>query len=271
MAASPAPGGDGSRLVGVIVLLLFGVVIVSMSAVRESMISIEVAFREVTSISNGFEPRVAIDEPSVLESATPLLPPSLIVMSDNRPLQDSYADIRAKNGYHSLAVAVNFLYARRWNYDFRFYQIALNETAAAAQGANVGALPRNHDHKHSGACYHVGRRELRSAPWCKILPSWLATREPRAGWAVYLDSDIIFLDDNRSLEYVLDDPAHHRLTWGAPLSNTTVGFIANLPWMLLYPVSCMYWFRPGERARRFMQFWWDVEVIGGAGRALFCI
>ena len=262
MVAQAAPS-DGTRGVWLVILLLCGVVLVSLSAIKESAIKFEYSMREISSISRGYEPTVIAELPD----AVPIPPAkpqstrrSLLAMSDNRPLQESYADIRAANGYHSLAVAVNYMYAQRWGYDFRFYQIALNETAAAAHGANVAALPRNHDHKHSGACYHVGQRELRSAPWCKLLPSWLAAREARDGWAVYLDSDIIFLDDNRSLEYVLDDPAHHRLTWGAPLANTTIGFIANLPWMSLFPVSCMFWFRPGERAARYMQYWWDVQV-----------
>ena len=253
------------RITILIILLFFGVIVVSLGAIKESSLIIERALLPANSIrgevavadNTASNPEGHQNEPAGPES---VITRNVIVMSDNRPLQDNFADIRSGNGYHSLAVAVNYVYAKRWGYDFKFYQIVLNETAAMANGANVASLPRNHDHKHSGACYHVGQKELRSAPWCKLLPSWLAARESRKGWAVYLDSDIIFLDDSRSLDFVFGDPANHKLTWGAPLANTTIGFIANLPWMSLYPVSCMYWFRPGVRASRFMQFWWDVQV-----------
>ena len=259
-----APASHQHRTTGRVfvltILLLFGVILISLGAIKNNAINFNVDLFEPTSIDLGKSPTTVSDGQTIGRDPVPTTGRSVLAMSDNRPLQDNFADIRAVNGYHSLAVAVNFLYAQKWGYDFKFYQIALNETAAGALGANVNSLPRNHDHKHSGACYHVGQQALRSAPWCKLLPSWLVAREPRNAWAVYLDSDIIFLDDNRSLEYVLDNPSHHKLTWGAPLANTTIGFIANLPWMALYPVSCMYWFRPGERASRFMQFWWDVQV-----------
>lgn len=269
---------QGTRPVILVILLLFGVVLVSLSAIREGAVQIEMALLEVTSITAGNTPTVIANSDGNLDGLRPthagspgnvnaarpsdgvMVHRSMVVMSDNRQLQDNFADIRAANGYHSLAVAINFLYAKKWSYDFKFFQIVLNESSASALGANVASLPRNKDHKHSGACFHVQQREVRSAPWCKLLPSWLASREQRDGWAVYLDSDIIFLDDSRSLEYVLDDPAHHKLTWGALLSNTTIGFIANLPWMSLFPVTCFFWFRPGERASRFMQYWWDVKV-----------
>jgi len=73
---------------------------------------------------------------------------------------------------------------------------------------------------------------------------------------VYFDSDLIVADPRKSVESVLDNPASHTLLWGAPLSNTTIGFLPNLPWHQYIAVCAFFYFRPGPRASRFLQFWW---------------
>jgi len=68
-----------------------------------------------------------------------------LVMSDNRDLQDSYSKIRNTTGYHSLAAAINFLYAKNGDTTLLINRITLNKTTTLAIGANVslrlGTIP----------------------------------------------------------------------------------------------------------------------------------
>jgi hypothetical protein len=213
--------------------------------------------------------------PTPSSSPSPFLP-GLVIMSDNRPL---VSDLSTAN-YVSLAAAVNFLYARRYNYDFEYFLVTFNMTKARALGVDAAALELGgkavkrdffaqdilseaYNPRDRATCYHPGFKALRAASWSKLVPSWLASQR-RYTWVMYLDSDCIIQDHNLSINDYTYGKAVGLKSWGVPPKDANILFMSNLPWLPDYPIAGFYWFHPGPYMTRFFQYWWDVEDPGHA-------
>lgn len=47
--------------------------------------------------------------------------------------------------------------------------------------------------------------------------------------------------------------------WGRAVSDATVAFISDAPFVHVMPCTGIYIFRPGPAAQRYMRAWWDVD------------
>jgi hypothetical protein len=227
--------------------------------------------------------------PSPSPSPSQILP-GLVMMSDNRGLEPNLTTAILNGDYVSLTTAVNFLYSRAHNYSFEYILISFNLTKARALGINMTSMKLSGDGagyvnfvqnvlteayrpKDRATCYHPGMQILRAASWSKLVTSWLVSNR-RYEWVAYLDSDCIFVDHDVSIDsytYVQSVKRKHIPSWGAPVKNASVFFMANSPWLGNYPVAGFYWWRPGAFARRFFQYWWDVNDPGTVIYGVPCI
>ena len=149
----------------------------------------------------------------------------LVFMSDNRPLEN---DIE-KADYNSLVACINSEYCKRRNYDFIYYRPYLNDP----------------DVINLYNCLDPHTNELRHAAWSKLLSTSKAL-ELHYDYIVYIDSDCIFKDFNKSLE----DLIHC-------FSNNDVIFFNNKPWNIYLPCSGFYVCKVSEHSKQFLIDWYN--------------
>lgn len=102
--------------------------------------------------------------------------PVLIMQVDDRPVNASYI---------ARTAVINYLYARRHGYDYRYARIESDE-AHLAEAVN----PPKNPSSNTKACFHPILGVQRASPWCKILPSWLAAHETAYDYVLFMDSDV---------------------------------------------------------------------------------
>ena len=89
------------------------------------------------------------------EKSPVLLSPSpsrvLIFTSDNRPI------VNGNNYFFTLSALINFLYAQRHGYTYRYYQITYNDTRKLSK-----KIP------FSPGCFNLVLNQERSAHWAKL-------------------------------------------------------------------------------------------------------
>lgn len=108
--------------------------------------------------------------------------PALIVQVDDRPLGSTLFNA----SYTTMSAAINYLYARRHGYDYRYTHVVNDEVdKAEASGEPSKIAPKG----NMAACFHPILGVQRSTPWCKILVSWLTAHETAYDYVLFLDSD----------------------------------------------------------------------------------
>ena len=117
--------------------------------------------------------------------------PVLIIQMDDRPISSTLDN---STSFVSLSVAINYNYALRHGYDYRFATVFNDE----AHKANVSVSPtamytsikelESHGVNLKG-CFHPILGTQRAAPWCKVLVAWLAAHETAYDYVVFLDAD----------------------------------------------------------------------------------
>jgi hypothetical protein len=154
----------------------------------------------------------------------------LVFMSDNRTLQT----VREKADYNSLVASINYEYCKKYNYDFVYYRPYLN----------------NKEIININNCIDKNTHTPRHAAWSKLLSTNLAL-ELNYDYVIYIDSDCIFKDFNKSLDHVIK-----------LCSDKDIVFTNNKPWCDNLPCSGFYMCKVNENTKHFLQHWYNKNWLG---------
>jgi hypothetical protein len=179
---------------------------------------------------------------------------------DNRQLDSPGTHLDAASD-HTLAAAINFLYARRHGYGFIYFHSVLDAATAAARGVNLSYIPPSDTSwpKWLPNAFHARLRAFRAPSWSKLLASWLVARTPAASGhrlALYLDSDAVICDHDAGLASTLG--RWGRSYWGASLATADAVFFTNRPWSD-YPNAGAFLLRTSLGAAQLLRAWWNVD------------
>ena len=194
----------------------------------------------------------------------------LLYMVDNRPIPLNASWERPS--YHVLSAAINFVYAERHGYEFRYYQVdPLNLTAVERLPGGPEAIQRYdlwiassqylESDKDAAAVFHPALGAVRAAPYLKLLPSYAIAAEQKHDVAVFLDTDVVIRAANHTFERFYE-LYQDKVGWGKQqLRGADVAFYADLPWSGPdKPISCFWLFKPRSNpgfAERFFLAWHD--------------
>lgn len=106
----------------------------------------------------------------------------LVYMSDNRILSNNFNT----SNYNSLAACINYEYCIKKNYDFIYYRPYLNDK----------------DNIILNNCIDPNTKLTRHCAWAKVLSAKLALGQDY-DYTVYIDSDCIFKDFNKTIESLI--------------------------------------------------------------------
>ena len=123
-------------------------------------------------------------------------------MSDNR---DQFGD-----DYNALTAKINKSYADKWNYKFIYEKV--------------------------GDCYSP-KGELRHPAWAKLLSTRKIMLSEKYDLLIYIDSDCIFKDHNKSIEDYLSSIKNIE---NNTLRKKTITFLNDIPWSNKMPCSGFY-------------------------------
>lgn len=159
-----------------------------------------------------------------------MLPPRIcVVMSDNRPLQPTFANSQ----YNSHCAVINYSYCLQHGYDFTYYRTYLGQ-------------------KDSYSLYNCidpnQPSETRHAAWSKLL-SILDAMDRPYDWIAYIDSDCIFKDFDTRIEYFFSD-----------YLNKNIVFLNNMPWNPDKPCSGFILCRVDSTTRKYVQDWYSFHL-----------
>jgi len=151
----------------------------------------------------------------------------LIFMSDNRFLSKNYNNAE----YNSYVACINYEYCKKYNYDFIYYRPYLD---------NIKSVVLNN-------CKDPNSGNLRHAAWSKLLSTNIAL-ELSYDYIVYIDSDCIFKNFNKSLEDFIN------------LYNKPIIFLNNKPWGDTVPCSGFYICKVSSYTKKFIKDWYNVCI-----------
>jgi hypothetical protein len=179
-------------------------------------------------------------------------------MSDSRSLESD----KGSAGYHSLAAFINAAYARRWGYDFIYIRTPeMPVTASISDFVRVTtSLGRRllkggfrSPTQERTCCYNAKLREPRCGSFAKLVAMRDAVAMPY-DTIVYIDSDCVFRDHERSVE---DFTSHCPVHRGVPFDQARIGFLRNIPWTPDLPCAGFFIARNGPETRALLRKWWD--------------
>jgi hypothetical protein len=169
----------------------------------------------------------------------------MIVMYDSRSPCQRPVD------YHQLSAKINAHYARRHGYSFLYLH-----TPCQALTTNYDSV----DSKTCTPCSHPVHGP-RASPWCK-LPAINYTMHAyrEVEYIVFVDSDAVFYTQSFPVDWV-----YERFLGQVDMPVLTL--FDNYPWRAITSrgnhLGCsgiMFW-RNNERARSFLQEWWDFDCL----------
>jgi hypothetical protein len=174
----------------------------------------------------------------------------MIVMYDSRSACQRPVD------YHQLSAKINAHYARRHGYGFLYLNTPCQSLRTNDSSVNS---------KTCTPCSHPVHGP-RASPWCK-LPAINYTMHAfqEVEYVVFIDSDAVFYTQSLPVEWVYDPFLEQ-------IDTPVLTLFNNYPWRLFSSrgneLGCsgiMFW-RNNERARIFLQEWWDFDCAFGWNR-----
>jgi hypothetical protein len=169
----------------------------------------------------------------------------MIVMYDSRSPCERPVD------YHQLSAKINAHYARRHGYGFLYLNTPCQKLTTNYSSVNS---------KTCTPCSHPVHGP-RASPWCK-LPAINYTMHAYRDveYIVFIDSDAVFYTQSVPVDWV-----YERLL--EQVDTPVLALFNNYPWRLFssrgHELGCsgiMFW-RNTERARSFLQEWWDFDCM----------
>lgn len=150
----------------------------------------------------------------------------LVFLSDNRLLS---TDIHSAE-YNSLVAAINYQYCKKHGYDYIYYRPYLNKNDIILNN-----------------CLDPNSGVPRHASWSKLL-STMNALELNYDYVVYIDTDCIFKDFNKSLEDFIQ-----------PYSQDII-FLNNKPWGGHLPCAGFYVCKVNDYTRKFIKCWYNYSI-----------
>eukprot|EP00040_Diaphanoeca_grandis_P021987 m.117635 g.117635 ORF g.117635 m.117635 type:complete len:424 (-) comp28592_c0_seq2:147-1418(-) len=121
-------------------------------------------------------------------------------------------------GYYVMNAVINYLYAKRHGYNYRYIHLKLHEKMSekilseddmvklADQSKKNKSQANKHPMEKLQYCNHPLHGH-RSAPWCKLLGVFDRVKHKTADEILFLDTDAFVVDTNRTLESALEENA----------------------------------------------------------------
>jgi hypothetical protein len=149
-------------------------------------------------------------------------------MSDNRIIEPSFE----KADYNSLVASINFEYCKKHDYDFIYYRPYLADK----------------DSNTIYNCVDPHTNALRHASWSKLLSTYLVLKKDY-DYVCYIDSDCIFYDFNKPLNYYIDTFKVNDLI-----------FLNNKPWNNDKPCAGFYIAKVCSKTKNFVKDWYHYNL-----------
>lgn len=151
----------------------------------------------------------------------------LVFMSDNRNLSSNFSNAE----YNSLVASINYEYCKKYGYDFIYYRPFL----------------KNKELTVLNNCIDPNDGSPRHASWSKLLSTKIAI-ELDYEYIVYIDSDCIFKDLNKSLDEIIRDYINDII------------FFNNNPWGYDKPCAGFYICKKSENSIKFIKNWYNYKL-----------
>ena len=151
-----------------------------------------------------------------------------IIMSDNREISDDYENAE----YHSLAVAINYNYAKKHGYNFIYYNPHIpqkHKVTNSNSGSNI---------KNKINSFQSKLNKYRYAPWTKLVTLFHTLLE-KYKYVLYIDTDAIVVN-NINLEKYLGEVTYFK---GSTNSELKFLIISN-----------------SDIAKRAVKYWWNYDM-----------
>lgn len=149
-------------------------------------------------------------------------------MSDNRNLDSDISTAK----YNSLVASINYEYCKKHGYDFIYYNPYLD----------------NKDEINILNCRNPNTQKLRHASWSKLLTTIVAL-DLSYEYVVYIDSDCIFKDFDKSIEEFIKNE-----------SKADIYFLNNKPWGDNIPCAGFFICRVTESSKHMIQWWYNINI-----------
>ena len=185
----------------------------------------------------------------------------LVVTVDHRELHEDLDNA----GHTSLTAVLNYNYAVRHGYDYKYYHPVMDLNKVARK-YNLTVPLQNGDIANRLRSIHPGIREFRDSAWSKLPVLWhIASAVKQYDVILYLDSDVAMtaVQSRRSIQEAIvhwDDS--YKVLWGVKdLKRTGIMFLPEAPPNSNKPSVGAFVFRP-KLARQIFKEWWDCSSSG---------
>lgn len=190
----------------------------------------------------------------------------LMVSIDSRELED---ELTTKTKYPSLSAVLNYNYAKRHGYHYRYYHPFINiDEVEKKYNVKLNTTKINgQDPRSIVTSFHPGLLQYRGASWSKLPLLWhvATTMGNDYDLMIYLDSDLVITPDtaqgNRRVEDALKEwQEGHKFVWGVDnVKKSPLMFFKNSPYGDQEPCAGFFLFRP-KIAAPMIKDWWDFDI-----------
>jgi len=166
-----------------------------------------------------------------------------VLMSDNRDLTNDFSNAE----YNSLVSAINYQYALKYGYDFRYYIPKIPSSHTITDNDSI------QNSKHIVNSFNSLLGQYRSPSWSKLLSLWDALFK-QYDTIIYIDSDCIFKRHEISIDDFINNGKY---TKGD--KNSEIKFIADYPETHL-PCAGFMILNRSDNIKKFIKHWWNYNL-----------
>ena len=182
-----------------------------------------------------------------------IFPPRVLIFTSG----DTRLGYATPNSLIQASTIINYQYASKNEYDYKYFFIKYKSN-------------KNNSSTDSASCYNSVLNQERAGTWSRLQVVWYALSElvTKYDWFLYLDSDIIIVNQSMSLyNYVRNTPYIVSLNRGCHFilhANCDIAFMRKRSTALDFPSSSVFLFRSPDlskdsfktRVARLFQLWW---------------
>jgi hypothetical protein len=166
-----------------------------------------------------------------------------IIMSDNREISDDYENAE----YHSLAVAINYNYAKKHGYNFIYYNPYIPNEHKITNSNSSNNMKNKID------SFQSKLNKYRYASWTKLVTLFNTLLE-NYKYVFYLDTDAIIIN-NIDLEKYLREVPYFKGN-----KDSELKFLINKPHTLEDPCAGVIIIRNSDITKRAVKYWWNYDM-----------
>jgi len=165
-----------------------------------------------------------------------------VIMSDNREITDNYDNAE----YYSLAVAINYNYAKKHGYDFIYYNAYIPKEHKITNN-NVGTNKKNKINS-----FHSKLKKYRYPSWTKLI-TLFNTLLKNYKYVIYLDTDAIIIKDIELEKYINEVP------YSRGNKDSKLKVLADIPYSD-GPCCGGIIVTNSEIAKKAVKYWWNYDI-----------